>query len=317
MNKWIRNEMTDKQYKLRSHVCLNIARYQAKYLFRLSLANPHSMEVLNQLFDWLALITQNSFTPEQLALFPTIMQQRLVVIAQSLPITCHNISLHLLYHLPTQIKHYGPLCESWCFGFERWLAFLKKGIKNRAMPSAAMLNYYLRSIHLLSQYSVYTGNDDLDKHNSDLAKAASAAYPLSSVQTHIARQNRMAHAIYLTSTEREGKIVTIKEHDVLMKINETLFYSNYLVRDAYRKFAEANPQADQSDFSHWAEGPAAALALTSPQRRMAAGFLPDCGHTALFIVFYPYFIFTMLMRPFSIYNIKLINLQRYTYPIYM
>jgi hypothetical protein len=119
--------------------------------------------VLYRFFDWLSLVSKNSFTPSELALFPDIMQKRLISIAKDLPITEYGISLHVLYHLPSQIKRFGPLCESWCFGFERLIAFLKKGIQNKALPSASLMSYYILNIHLLTKYSAWAaelGPDD-------------------------------------------------------------------------------------------------------------------------------------------------------------
>jgi hypothetical protein len=266
--------MIDSKYKLRSHVCLNIARYQSKYLFRQCLSD---MSVLNDLFDWLQLITKNTFSSKELELFPDIMQQRLVNIALRLPITCHNPSLHILYHLPSQIKHFGPLCELWAFGFERWLGFLKKGINNRKMPSASMLNYYLRSIHLLSEYAVYSGNEELNQQNLDLAKQASASYPLSSVESIIAKQIKLANSIYMSPSERRETVVMKQE--AMIHINDSLFYSNELWRDAWHDFRTKNPLTNRKHFEQWALDPN--TVLDPDLKRLAAGFLPRCGYLYL------------------------------------
>jgi hypothetical protein len=252
-------------------VCLNIARYQAKYLFRFCLAD---MSVLNDLFDWLQSVTKNSFSSDELESFPDIMQQKLVNIALRLPITAHNPSLHILYHLPAQIKHFGPLYEVWAYGFERWLCFLKKGINNRKMPSACMLNYYLRSIHLLSEYAVYSGNQELNEQNLQLAKQASASYPMSSVDSIIAKQIKISNQIYICSSVRKEKI-SMKQ-DAMEKINDSLFYSNELWREAWHNFRAANPYIDRKQFEKWVQDPN--TVLDPDLKRLAAGFLPQCGH---------------------------------------
>jgi hypothetical protein len=243
-------------------------------LFRLRLDHQGARTTLNDLLDWIAFITKNSFTPLELEQFPEVMQQKLIAIAGSLPITAHNPSLHILFHIPSQIKHFGPLCEHWCFGFERWLGYLKKGINNRKLPSAAILNYYLRSIHLLSEYSVYSGDEELNKQNGDLAKAASAFYPLSSIQSQIARQNRLANRIYISNSYQKENIQI--NQDALIKINDSLYYSNELWRDAWHRFTAAKPFAIRKHFEQWAEDPN--TEMDPDMKRLAAGFLPQCGY---------------------------------------
>lgn len=40
--------------------------------------------------------------------------------------------MHLLGHLPAQIRNYGTLRSHWMFGFEAYLKSLKDGAKNRS-----------------------------------------------------------------------------------------------------------------------------------------------------------------------------------------
>jgi hypothetical protein len=288
------------EFKVRAHVALNIARYQGKYLWRCLLANSRNNKLLYALLDWLALVSKDSFTPQEFALFPDIMQQRLVAIARRLPVTMHGISLHLLYHLPHQVRQFGPLKESWCFGFERLLAFLKRGIKNRARPSSSLLSSYLLNIHLMSKYSWWSvdrmvgevemeGEIEqrvLDADSEALARAAAAAYPISSVRSMLVRQDRTTNGVWLRRDNKAEPRMIVLGSDSLAKANLAIYYYSLLCSNAYIQFVQqandpANPdELGGNGFEHWA---AHCPDLQPVVRRFAAGLIPTCGPIAFFL----------------------------------
>jgi hypothetical protein len=274
---------------VRAHVAVNIARFQGKFLWRNSYADKHLNMALYRFFNWLSFICKQEFSPEDLNSMH-LKEKELIDIARTLPATLHNISLHILYHLPAQIKRYGPLRETWAFGFERMLAFLKKGINNKALPSASMLSFYMLNIHTLTKYSM--GLDEninaLDEQSVAIVKASSAFYPLSTIKKQLALHNMRTAINTIIYTPNILPVIYSLDHQTLTEINDCLFYSNDIAKNAWLKYADEMNAICQSDmnmsFRDWALHKNNEKRLSIAERRLAAGFLPQCGYFFFFSI---------------------------------
>jgi hypothetical protein len=60
------------------------------------------------------------------------------------PPSFFDISVHLIQHLPRELGILGPVHSRWMYGVERSLAVLKRHVRTRARPEAAIANAYMQ-----------------------------------------------------------------------------------------------------------------------------------------------------------------------------
>lgn len=60
------------------------------------------------------------------------------------PSSFFDILVHLIQHLPRELGIIGPVHSRWMSGVERSLAVLKRHVRTRARPEAAIANAYLQ-----------------------------------------------------------------------------------------------------------------------------------------------------------------------------
>jgi hypothetical protein len=109
---------------------------------------------------------------------------------------------------------------------------------------------------------------------------------MSSVLAQVARHERAVNNI-LFSSNGKPVIVSVNQ-ETLVKINDSLFYASDITRNLWLRYeAESNERgvrrANQNGFANWASDPA--TILSPVERRLAAGFLPNCGSFSFFFFF--------------------------------
>ena len=59
------------------------------------------------------------------------------------------ITLHLLRHVVSGMKRFGPIYGSWMYGYERFNSWLHRRVMNRRFPEATLMETYRVSLEVL------------------------------------------------------------------------------------------------------------------------------------------------------------------------
>jgi hypothetical protein len=65
---------------------------------------------------------------------------------QHLPPTLFDMQLHLVVHLPQEVRLCGPVSSRWMYFVERYMGELKGWVRQRARPEGSMAQGYLGEI---------------------------------------------------------------------------------------------------------------------------------------------------------------------------
>lgn len=79
-------------------------------------------------------ITESHVIATQQHIDRTLLSFHLLV-----PVTHHNMMVHLLKHMPMYMKHWGPVRCYWNFDLERFFSFANRAMKQRQNPAATLV----------------------------------------------------------------------------------------------------------------------------------------------------------------------------------
>lgn len=95
-----------------------------------------------KLCSWFNAISQKVIDPEKLLKLQSDVVDCLVSLEMIFPPSFFNIMTHLMVHIVTQIEILGPSFLHNMFPFERFMAILKKYVRNRSRPEGCIANGY-------------------------------------------------------------------------------------------------------------------------------------------------------------------------------
>lgn len=97
---------------------------------------------LFKLFDVLSKLCAEVIYQHSLDELEEEVHEVLVLIERDFPVSLQVIVFHLLHHLPTYIRKFGPVYSFWMFSFERFNSWLTRRALNRRYPEATITETY-------------------------------------------------------------------------------------------------------------------------------------------------------------------------------
>lgn len=76
---------------------------------------------------------------QDMAALEVRVAEALVLLESAIPCSEMVIVMHLMGHLPRQIRLFGPLRTHWTYPLESFFGVLKRSVKSRKVPEAAIL----------------------------------------------------------------------------------------------------------------------------------------------------------------------------------
>lgn len=96
----------------------------------------HIWFLINQIFEY---ICRPFMTPKLIILIETKINEFMRLIEEHLPTTFQTLCMHMLLHIPQQLRHFGPCRISWLFCYERYNSYLASLIHSRTNPCENMM----------------------------------------------------------------------------------------------------------------------------------------------------------------------------------
>ena len=135
------------------------------------LLGENQRNTLNELCDVISLICAEEIDLSIIDSLEYRVHRILSLLERDFPVSIHVIMFHLLHHLPTYIRRFGPVYNFWMYPMERFNSWISRRVLNRRYPeSTVMETYRLYELSFFLQISDQLPSGavtDIDKFNED------------------------------------------------------------------------------------------------------------------------------------------------------
>ena len=126
---------------------------------------------LNELCDVISLIITEEIDLSMVDSLEYRVHRVLSLLERDFPVSIHVITFHLLHHLPTYIRRFGPVYNFWMYPMERFNSWISRRVLNRRYPESTVVETYrLYELSFFLQISDQLPSSavpDIDKFNED------------------------------------------------------------------------------------------------------------------------------------------------------
>lgn len=137
---------------INSYQSLTMFRVWGLYILRNLELDKGAFDTVIALFSVMKRLTYHTITQQHVdqLLDDTLALMKKIEI--HMPATERDIIVHLLIHVPSQLKDYGPCRSFWCFGTERFFNFAKNQMVQRKAPPAHLYRIVLRASAFVGEW---------------------------------------------------------------------------------------------------------------------------------------------------------------------
>jgi hypothetical protein len=99
-------------------------------------------QLLCEFIDLFRTICQHEITTDEIAELRTKIKSALHAYETIVPVTEHDIIIHLMHHIPDQLERYGPCRTWWMFHVERFFGWCSRAVHKHNDVEASLMNTY-------------------------------------------------------------------------------------------------------------------------------------------------------------------------------
>lgn len=139
---WRPRAIFGKRAGMKAHEWMEVVRKGILKFCVRGMLGRNQRRTLFKLFDVIDNICMEDVTMDTINELELEVHHTLALFERDFPVTLQVIVFHLLHHLPSYVKHFGPVYGFWMYPYERFNSWISRRVLNRRYPESTVIETY-------------------------------------------------------------------------------------------------------------------------------------------------------------------------------